>query len=285
MRDVLDDDLAELYALRGGDDARLAQLREQLFAEKPLRRSRRWVGIAAAAVAVVMITGLVVLLRPVSRDAPATMPVKPAASLAEAATLLEVAEQPTKKYRHVKYQVWQLVTHAEGPFDATSVKYEYDVWLPTAPGGMVVIYRRFTGEHRAVTGPQRPIEDIEERSSGTLLWNSFCAATPCQEETISKPLPVDDREKPEAAAQAMLSPYTTAEEKAGLYRRLAEGPAIRWDNGKVFAEGSRWAFRVDPATGEVTGMDVVAPVDTRLPDGTLALSVTVTYEWTDQRPS
>ncbi|MEV6718590.1 hypothetical protein AB0M48_41860 [Lentzea sp. NPDC051208] len=285
MRDVLDDDLAELYPVRATDDVRLARLREQLFAEKPRSRSRRWAGIAAAAVAVVMITGLVVLLRPVSRDAPATLPVKPAASLQEAATMLEVAQRPAAKYRHVKYQVWQLVTDAEPPFDATSVKFEYDVWLPTAPDEMVLIYRRFTGEHRAVTGPQRPIKDIGERTSGTILWNSFCSATPCQEESISKPLPVNDWEKLEAAAQALLSPFTTTEEKAGLYRRLAEGPAIRWDNGKVFAEGSRWMFRVDPATGELTGMDVEAPVDARLPGGTLALSVTVTSEWTDQRPS
>ncbi|SFQ98240.1 hypothetical protein SAMN04488564_101590 [Lentzea waywayandensis] len=285
MRDVLDDDLAELYPVRPADDVRLARLREQLFAEKPQPRSWRWVGVAAAAMAVVLITGLVVLLRPVSRDAPATMPTAAATSLPEAAAVLELAPKPTTKYRHIKYQVWQLVTDGEAPFDATSVKFEYDVWLPTAPNEMVLIYRRFTGEHRAVTGPQRPIKDIEGRTSGTILWNSFCAATPCQEESISKPLPVNDGEKLEAAAQALLSPFTTTGEKAGLYRRLAEGPAIRWDNGKVFTEGSRWVFRVDPVTGEVTGMDVDAPHDTRLPSGTLALSVTVTYEWTDQRPS
>ncbi|GGN02183.1 hypothetical protein GCM10011609_46230 [Lentzea pudingi] len=285
MRDVLDDDLAELYSVRPADDVRMARLRERLFAEKPPRRSRRWIGIAAAAAAVVMITGLVVTLRPVSRDAPTTMPVAPATSLAEAAALLERTGRPAAKYRHFKYQVWQLVTHAEPPFDATSVKFEYDVWLPAAPDEMVVIYRRFTGEHRAVTGPQRPIEEIGGQVSGAVLWNSFCAATPCKEDSLSKPLPVNGFEKLEAVAPAMLSPFTTTEEKAALYRRLAEDPAIRWDNGKVFAEGSRWVFQVDPATGEVAGMNVDAPVDFRLPGGTPALSVTVTYEWADQRPS
>ncbi|MFJ8959366.1 hypothetical protein ACIRG5_08220 [Lentzea sp. NPDC102401] len=285
MRDALDDDLAELYSVRPADDVRLARLREQLFAEKPQPRSRRWAGIAAAAAAVVVITGLVVTLRPVSRDAPATMPVAPATSLVEAAAMLERIGQPTAKYQHVKYQVWQLVTDAAPPFDATSVKFEYDVWLPTAPGEMVVIYRRFTGEHRAVTGPQRPIKDIEDRTTGAVLWNSFCAATPCQEDSLSKPLPADDRERLEAAAPALLSPYTTTEETAALYRRLAEGPGIRWDGGRVFAEGSRFAYQIDPATGQVTRMDVEAPPDTRLPGGTLTLSVIVTREWSDQRPS
>src|SRR5688572_29364346 len=105
MRDLLDDDLAELYSVRGADDARLARIREQLFTEKPKRRSTRWVGIAAAAVAVVMIAGLVVFLRPAHRDAPATMPTTPATSLLEAATLLENAEKPTARYRHVTYRI------------------------------------------------------------------------------------------------------------------------------------------------------------------------------------
>ena len=67
MRDLLDDDLAELYPVRAADDVRLARLREGLFAEQPKRRSRSWIGMAAAAVAVMMIAGLVVFLRPADR--------------------------------------------------------------------------------------------------------------------------------------------------------------------------------------------------------------------------
>ncbi len=92
---------------RAADDVRLARLREGLFAEQPKRRPRGWIGTAAAAVAVMMIAGLVVFVRPADRTTPAVMPVAPATSLSEAAALLEVSQDPPAKYRHTRYQIWQ----------------------------------------------------------------------------------------------------------------------------------------------------------------------------------
>lgn len=290
MRDLLDDDLAELYPVRGTDDVRLARIREQLLASsKPRRRSPRWVGIAAAAIAVVMITGLVVYLRPVHRDAPATMPRTPATSLAEAATLLELTEKPTARYRHVRYLVWQTYAVATGPkFSAAALEYEINVWLPVAPGEMVVIYRSFTGNRRPISGEQWSLDDLKPPDDyrGPVLWGSFCAATPCKEDSLALPLGTDPAKKLEVASSAMLSPFTTKEEKATLYRRLAESPEIHWDNGTVVAEGGRIQFTIDPATGEVTGFEERKPtVENRLPEGVPTLSGTITYEWSDQRPS
>ncbi|SMD20564.1 hypothetical protein [Lentzea albidocapillata] len=284
MRDVLDDDLAELYPMRPADDVRLARLREQLFAEKPRSRSRRWAGIAAATVAVVMITGLVVLLRPVSRDAPATLPVKPATSLPEAATLLEVAEQPTAKYRRITYRIWQVMGVGD-PYASSAIEFEFDVWLPTAADEMVVIYRRPTGGQRPIAGARRPASDFAGDSRGPVLWNSFCASTPCKEETAGQPLSTDPGRRLDDAAAAMLSPFTTNEEKAALYRRIAESPQVRWDDGKVSADGGTTLFTVDPATGQVTGMEQRKATDSRIPADTVTTSVTITAEWTDQRPS
>src|SRR5689334_7445888 len=174
MRDLLDDDLAELYSVRPADDVRLARLRAQLFTEKPKRRSRNWVGIAAAAVAVMMITGLVVFLRPARVDAPATMPRTPATSLAEAATMLELTEKPTAKYRHIRYLVWQTYAVAAGAqFSAAALEYEIDVWLPVAPNGMVVIYRSFTGGRRHVAGAEWSFNDLQPPDGyrGPALWS------------------------------------------------------------------------------------------------------------------
>ncbi|MDT7787062.1 MAG: hypothetical protein QOF58_5481 [Pseudonocardiales bacterium] len=289
MRDVLDDDLAELYTVRGTDDVRLARLREQLFAEKPVRRSTRWAGIAAAAVAVVMITGLVVLLRPAGRDAPATMPTAPATSLTDAATLLEIAPDPTAKYKHVKYLVWQTMTVGRPGTEvwgAAKLEFQIDVWLPTAPGGMVVINRRPTGEKQQITGI--PVEEsLMETSNykGPALWGTFCTKTPCEETSLALPLRVDPEEKLESASSRLLSPYTTDEEKAATYRELAHSPEIRWNNGTVSVDGGRTTFTIDPATGQVTGSVETQPADSPLPQGTPYITVDVSYEWTDQRPS
>lgn len=289
MRDVLDDDLAELYPVRGADDVRLARLREQLFAQKPVRRVQRWAGVAAAAVAVVMITGLVVLLRPAGRDAPATMPRTPAASLAEAATLLELAEKPTAKYQHITYRtqvVASAATFGLAEPGTTLIGIEYDVWLPTAPDEMVVIFRREFGQRQALSGVQPRPEQTVSAVNFPLLWSTFCAATPCKEESLATPLPADPRQKLLAASPRLLSPFTTNEEKAALYRTLAESPEIRWDNGRLSVEGSAVQFVIDPATGLVTGKEEVRP-DEPGPGNSSAppQAVTITYEWTDQRPS
>ncbi|NKE60284.1 hypothetical protein FXN61_27185 [Lentzea sp. PSKA42] len=235
-----------------------------------------------------MITGLVVLLRPAQRDAPATMPTAPATSLTEAATLLEVAEKPAAKYRHIRYLGWQtFAINDNGRTGVTAIEFEITVWLPTAPGEMVVIYRNFTGRRRAVSGFQPPPEEARPDSfRGPLLWGSFCAATPCKEDSLSLPLRTDPEQKLEDASSAMLSPFTTNEEKAALYRKLAESPEIRWDNGKVSAGGGRTQFTIDPVTGQVTGFEERKPSqENHMPEGMVTMTATITYEWTDQRPS
>ena len=284
MRDLLDDDLAELYSVRPADDVRLARLREQLFADRPKRRSRNWIGIAAAAIAVVMITGLVVLLRPAHRDPAATMPRTPATSLNEAATLLETTERPTARYQHVTYRIQEVLSAAAFGINAvgnTLTEFEYDAWVPTGPGEMVVTFRRETGQRRPVSGVQPRSDQAVGMLSLPRLWTTFCAATPCSEDSVSVPLPADPKEKLQAATSQLLSPFTTNEEKAALYRTLAQSPEIRWDNGKVSVGGGLVQFTVDTATGRVSGVEVSPPAQSESP----RRSVTVTYEWTDQRPS
>lgn len=288
MRDVLDDDLAELYPVRGADDVRLARLREQLFTEKPVRRTPHWVGIAAAAVAVVMITGLVVLLRPAQRDAPATMPSTPATSLQEAATLLELSEKPAARYQHITYRISEVISASSFGVQGvgrTLVEFEYDVWLPTGNDEMVVVYRRETGQRRPISGVQPGPEQTLGTMSFPQLWTTFCAATPCKEESVSTPLPADPRQKLLAASPRLLSPFTTIEEKAAVYRALAESSEIRWNDGRLSADGSLVQFTIDPATGRVTGKEEVETATSPLPQGMPPRSVTITYEWTDQRPS
>ncbi|MET9230618.1 hypothetical protein [Lentzea sp. NPDC003310] len=287
MRDALDDDLAELYAVRGADDVRLARLREQLFAEAPVRRSRRWVGAAAAALAVVMITGLVVLLRPESRDAPATLPVKPAESLAEAATLLETAEKPAAKYRHVKYTIWQTIVHDhDDRADRGSVvEFEIDAWVPTAGGELINIFRRATGQRQPLAG-YPPLEPEVEFADSEMpkLWSTWCAVTPCTESSLSLPLPVDPARKLEGASARVLSPYTTNEQKAATYRELADSPGVHWDNGTVTDAGGVFSFRIDPTTGQVVEF-VQQQANRNSLGGVPQLSVSVSWEWSDQRPS
>lgn len=287
MRDLLDDDLAELYPVRPADDVRLARLRAQLFTEAPKRRSPRWVGIAAAALAVVMITGLVVFLRPVRLDAPATMPAAPATSLTEAAALLELTVNPPAKYKHVRYLVWQALgigTPGSPQWAAARIEFQIDVWVPTAPGGTVVIHRRQTGQTQPIAGANLGGITTPD-DAGPTLWGTFCSATPCKEKSLALPLPDAPRRKLEGASSRLLSPYTTDEEKAATYRELASSPGVRWDNGKVSADGNRTSFTIDPATGQVTGSVELKPEGSLLPDGTTYLEVTMTTDWTDQRPS
>ncbi|WP_086661717.1 hypothetical protein [Lentzea kentuckyensis] len=289
MRDVLDDDLAELYPVRPADDVRMARLREQLFAGEPAPRSRRWIGIAAAAVAVMVIAGLVVTLRPASRDAPATLPTIPATSLLEAATMLETAEKPTAKYQHITYLLWEFMSGAafgDPNYGSVAAEFRFDVWLPTAPGQTVVISRKLTGQRRMVGGNPPPADRTIDLANIPDLWDSFCAATPCKEDSLAQPLPPDPAKKLKAASAALLSPFTTNEEKAALYRTLAQSPEIRWNDGKLSVDGSLTEFTIDPATGRVSGMRELNPwQNPSLPEGIVPRSVTVTYEWTDQRPS
>ncbi|MFD4638759.1 hypothetical protein ACFWN2_15705 [Lentzea sp. NPDC058436] len=288
MRDVLDDDLAELYSVRGGDEARLDKLRERLFAEEPQPRSRRWIGIAAAVVAVVLIAGLVVFLRPerVTPDV-AEMPTAPATSLTEAAALLE-RTQPRGKYRHIRYETWE-TQPAITKNGTTAVQTEFltEVWLPTAEGQPVTTQHRATGRTRAVTGvPETPGFVAGKVYTGPRLWGTVCPTTPCYETSLLNPLSQEPRETLGSASSALLSPFTTNGKKAALYRQLAAINGVRYDSGTVFADGSKVSFTLDPATGEVTGYEerqVVA--GGTLPTGTPLLSASVTYEWTDQRPS
>ncbi|WP_394621066.1 hypothetical protein JNUCC0626_18830 [Lentzea sp. JNUCC 0626] len=288
MRDVLDDDIAELYPARGTDDVRLARLREQLFKEPPPRKSRRWVGVAAAAAAVVLIAGLVVTLRPAWRDAPATLPTRPATSLPEAAVLLETEPKPTAKYQHITYRLAQALSGpqiGESEYGSMMADFEIDVWLPTSPGESVFIFRRDTGGRRALEGRPWPENKVIERGLIPRLWESLCMASPCAEDTVPLPLPADALGKLTAAQTPMVSPFTTNEQKAALYRKLAESPEITWNNGVVTAEGGSVRYTVDPATGRLAGMVVLEPRHVKMPADLAPRTVTITYEWTDQRPS
>lgn len=210
------------------------------------------------------------------------MPVKPATSLPEAAALLEVAEQPTTKYRHIRYTLWK-VTYGGQEYGSTDVQFQYDVWLPTAKDESVTIFRRYTGEVRAIDGLQPPLDRlVPDGDRGPVLWSTFCMATPCQEESLALPAGTTPAQKLRDASFALMSPYTTDAERAALYRRLAETPEIRFDNGKVSVEGSATEFTIDPTTGRVVGAENPVNISNR---GNGNASVKVTYEWTDQRPS
>ena len=50
-------------------------------------------------------------------------------------------------------------------------------------------------------------------------------------------------------------------------------------------DGGRSQFTIDPATGRFTGVVEHKSAESKLPEGTESMSVTVTEEWTDQRPS
>lgn len=288
MRDVLDDDLAELYPVRGDDDVRLARLREQLFAEKPQSRSRRWIGMAAAVVTVVLIAGLVVYLRPV-RPVPdvGELPGSPAISLAEAATRLAQAE-PRGKFRHFRYEVWQTHTDRIGDiWHAAQLEFTVEVWLPVANGQQVRTERRVTGRQRPIPGiPEAPPVGLTMTYIGPQLWATNCPTTPCNETSLLDPVSLIPKETINSVSAALLSPFTSNDRKAAIYRELAAIPEVRYDNGSVSAAGGKAAFTLDPVTGDVTGYEERETVaENRLPVGTVQLSVAVSSEWTDQRPS
>ncbi|KOV84957.1 hypothetical protein [Nocardia sp. NRRL S-836] len=295
MRDLLDDDLAELYPLRQTEeDLRLARMRERLFAQPRKRRVPAWAGVAAAAVAVLLVAGLVVFVRPGDHDAPAaTMPTAPATSLVEAAGILEVSAEPLGRYRHIRYVSWVPVTTGslgKSNWGATQLEYQTDMYLPSAKGENTVAHTRLTGNHRPIAGVQQPVELLEREvnKQGPALWTTLCTHTPCHEVTVTAPLATDPALKVRSAAATLISPYTTNREKAELYRRLAGDPAVRWDDGKVWIDGGTTTLRVDPVTGEVAGFEVRDPADpvvSSLPPGTPVLDVSITYGWTDQRPS
>lgn len=288
MRDLLDDDLAELYPVRSTeDDVRLARLREQLFAEPPKRRSVAWAGIAAAVLGVVLIAGLVVYVRP-GHDTPvAEMPTAPATSLVEAAALLETA-QPRGAYRHIRYENWETVSFVlpDENWGAMQVEFTIDVWLPTEKGQRVEMRRRATGRQRPIPGVAPGVADLGKVYTGPTLWDTTCPTTPCHETSLFNPLHPNPQETLGSAWSALLSPFTTRDRKAALYRELAAIPGMRYDNGVVSVDGSKAGFTIDPKTGEVVGAEQRKVVgDSRLPAGAPLMSVTVSYEWTDQRPS
>ena len=287
MRDLLDDDLAELYPVRSTeDDVRLARLREQLFAEPPKRRSVAWAGIAAAVVAVVMIAGLVMYLRP-KHDAPvAEMPTAPATSLVEAAALLDIA-QPRGAYRHIRYENWETVSFVlpDNNWGAMQVEFTIDVWLPTAKSQRVEIRRKATGRQRPIPGVAPGEADLGKVYTGPTLWDTTCPMTPCHETSLLNPLNPDPRETLYSGWSALLSPYTSKDRKAALYRELSAIPGMRYDNGAVSADGSKASFTIDPRTGEIVGAEQRKTVgDSRLPAGAPLMSVTISYEWTDKVP-
>jgi hypothetical protein len=287
MRDLLDDDLAELYPVRSTeDDVRLARLREQLFAEPPRRRSRAWAGIAAAVIGVVMIAGLVVHLRPKHETPVAEMPTAPATSLLEAAALLDLA-QPRGAYRHIRYENWETVSFVlpDQNWGAMQVEFTIDVWLPTAKGQRVETRRKATGRQRPIPGVTPGEADLGRVYTGPTLWDTTCPTTPCHETSLLNPLSPEPRETLGSGWQALLSPFTTGDRKAALYRGLAAIPGIRYDNGVVSAEGGDTVFTIDPKSGEIVGAEKRKLVgDSRLPAGAPLMSVTMSYDWTDRVP-
>ena len=288
MRDVLDDDLAELYPVRGSDDVRLARLREQLFAEKPEPRTRRWIGIAAVAVVVVLITGLVSHLRPV-RLTPdvGELTGAPATSLAEAAAKLEQAE-PRGAFRHFRYEIWQTYSdRVDGVWHAAQLEFRIEVWLPSTDGRQVRVERFATGRQRPLPGiPESAPIDLSAQYSGPPLWGTNCPVTPCHETSLLYPVRQTPAETIASVSSPVLSPFTSDDRRAALYRELAGMPAVRYDEGSVSADGGKASFTLDPRTGDVTGYEErELTTGNRLPVGTVLLSVKVTSEWADQRPS
>ncbi|MGI5501146.1 hypothetical protein [Lentzea sp. CA-135723] len=281
MRDVLDNDLAELYPLREADDLRLARLREQLFAERP--RSRRWVGAAAVFVAVMLITGLVVYLRPAR---PADM-ASPATSLTEAAELLTRAT-PQGAVKHLRYEIWRTAVSLTGDPGAEQVEYRLEVWLPVEDGQKPRVDFEPTGRRRALPGfPEMSREAVQAQASSTMI--SFvgppCSLTPC---SVPDPIIPASRlwgEAIKSASSPLLAPFASNNRKAEIYRDLATLDAVRWVDGSVFIEGGTGTISIDPTTGDVSGYEERGTYGGYLPVGTVVQSVKVTTDWTDQRPS
>ena len=234
-----------------------------------------------------MITGLVVFVRP-ERFTPdvAEMPTAPATSLTEAATLLE-RSQPRGKYRHIRYETWETYSAiVDDVSTAMQSEFLVEVWLPVAEGQPVRTDRRPTGRTRTVPGVEpTPEFSVSSVYTGPLMWGTVCPTTPCFETSLLNPLSLDPGGPLSSASAALLSPFTTNDKKAALYRQLSAIAGVRYDNGKVTGDGSKASFTLDPSTGLVTGYEERQVTPGTLPAGTVLLSASITYEWTDQRPS
>ena len=77
-----------------------------------------------------------------------------------------------------------------------------------------------------------------------------------------------------------MSPFTKNEEKAAIYRRLAETPEIRWDNGTLTTDGTSMKVTIDPTTGRISAAE-----DPAILNSYGKASVTISYDWVAQRPS
>lgn len=284
MRDDVAYDISELYPERPVDDLHLARLRRRIFDEPPRqRRSREWTGAAAAAVVAVLIGSFVLLQRgpdPFQTGAPL-------GSLWEAADRLEESGPPAGKYRHLHYTIWEtmVVEHGDDTWQADAREYAFDVWLPTENGQEVTFWKLYTGRTRQIAG-QHPVgEESFDMLETPILWGTHCATTPCREKSFDLPLTVDPKTKLDSASSRLLSPFSTNREKAATFRELASEPAIRYSDGTVAVDGGKTRFTIDPGTGQVTGSEERQVGPGRLPEGTVRRSVTITEEWTDQRPS
>lgn len=292
MRDDVTIELSELYPEREVDDLHLARLRRRILDEPPQRRRRppKWLGAAAAVVVAALIGTFVASQRPpidpVQSGAPVRSLWEAADRLQQTADRLEEWGMPEEKYRHLHYTIWQTtVIESDGKWQADQREYVIDVWLPTDDGEEVTVDKHPTGNVRHIAGEKLIDPEAVHFTETPPLWGTQCEKTPCHEDSVDQPLSVDPKTKLADASSRLLSPFTTNEEKAGTFRELASVPAIRYEDGRISVDGGKTRFTIDPGTGQVTGSEEVQVGPGRLPEGSVLRSITVTEEWTDQRPS